>query len=39
MDRLEAEKRSIELEHAGVVPIEVQKDVYDIAPELHEVDI
>lgn len=37
MDKLEAEKRAIELEHAGVVPIEVQKDVYDIAPEYHEV--
>ncbi|MNY42690.1 hypothetical protein D3C86_1776040 [compost metagenome] len=37
MDKLEAEKRAIELEHAGVVPIEVHKDVYDIAPEYHEV--
>ncbi|MCY4781423.1 hypothetical protein ORI89_17320 [Sphingobacterium sp. UT-1RO-CII-1] len=39
MDRLEAEKRAIELEHNGVVPMEVQPDVYDIAPEREEVQI
>ncbi|MBE8712559.1 hypothetical protein [Sphingobacterium hungaricum] len=37
MDKLEAEKRALELEHAKVQPMEVQKNVYDIAPEQHEV--